>query len=151
MQDEWPLHMKAWSLMVVKRDRQLMTKKFCCGALLEDVATLFGIAQSKGLHGQCVLEVFWNTSVSKRQAIVVTRYLGAYEGAFDPQTGPSQCGAGCAKLTRRVPSNGNHPNLVANVYWWRKFVMQDTRGVHQLPRSTKASRWASQEQGAQGS
>ena len=35
-----------------------MTKIFSHSALLEDVATLFGIAQSKGLHGQCGLEVF---------------------------------------------------------------------------------------------
>ena len=29
----------------------------CRSALLEDVATLFGVAQSKGLQGQCVLKV----------------------------------------------------------------------------------------------
>ena len=30
----------------------------CRSALLEDVATLFGVAQSIGLHGQCILKVF---------------------------------------------------------------------------------------------
>jgi hypothetical protein len=34
-------------------------KELLCGsALLEDVATLVGVAQSKGLQGQCVLKVF---------------------------------------------------------------------------------------------
>ena len=35
-------------------DKELL----CRSALLEDVATLFGVVQSKGLHGQCVLKVF---------------------------------------------------------------------------------------------
>ena len=30
----------------------------CRSALLEDVATLFGVAQSIGLYGQCVLKIF---------------------------------------------------------------------------------------------
>ena len=34
-------------------------KDFLCrSALLEDVATLFGVTQNKGLHRQCVLKVF---------------------------------------------------------------------------------------------
>jgi hypothetical protein len=56
--------------------------------LLGDVATLVGVAQDQGVHGQCVLEVFWDTCASKRQAIAVAQYIGAYEGGFDPQCGP---------------------------------------------------------------
>jgi hypothetical protein len=32
--------------------------------LLGDVATLVGVAQDQGVHGQCVLEVFWDTCAS---------------------------------------------------------------------------------------
>ena len=81
--------------MVLKGDAQLMRKILCCSALLEDVATLFRVAQRKGLHGQCVLKVFSYTS--ERQVITVAHYLGSYEGRFEPQTRPWQCGAGCAK------------------------------------------------------
>jgi hypothetical protein len=35
-------------------DKELL----CRSALLEDVATLFGVTQRKGLHGQCVLKEF---------------------------------------------------------------------------------------------
>jgi hypothetical protein len=52
------------------------------------VATLVGVAQDQGVHGQCVLKVFWETFASERQAIAVARYIGAYEGGFDPQSGP---------------------------------------------------------------
>ena len=40
--------------------RQPINEKelFCHSALFKDVAILFGVAQSKGLHGQCVLKVF---------------------------------------------------------------------------------------------
>jgi hypothetical protein len=55
--------------------------------LLGDVATLVGVAQDQGVHGQCVFDVIWNTCASKRQAIVVAQYIGAYEGGFDPQSG----------------------------------------------------------------
>ena len=43
------------------------------------MATLVGVAQDQGVHGQCVLEVFWDTWASKRQAIAVAQYIGAYE------------------------------------------------------------------------
>jgi hypothetical protein len=56
--------------------------------LLGDVATLVGIAQDQGVHGQCVLNVFWETFASEHQAIAVTQYIGAYEGGFDSQSGP---------------------------------------------------------------
>jgi hypothetical protein len=60
----------------------------CHNTLLEDVATLVGVAQDQGVHGQCVFEVFWDTCASKRQAIAVAQYIGAYEGGFYPQWGP---------------------------------------------------------------
>ena len=60
----------------------------CHNTLLGDVATLGGVAQDQGVHGQCVLEVIWDTCTSKRQAIAVAQYIGAYEGEFDPQSGP---------------------------------------------------------------
>jgi len=56
--------------------------------LLEDVATLVGVAQDQGAHKQCVFKVLWDTCASKRQAIVVAQYIGAYEGGFNPQSGP---------------------------------------------------------------
>jgi hypothetical protein len=56
--------------------------------LLGDVATLVGVAQYQGVYGQCVLEVFWDTCASERQAIAVTQYIGAFEDGFDPQFGP---------------------------------------------------------------
>jgi hypothetical protein len=52
------------------------------------VATLVGVTQDQGEHRQCVLKVFWDTCASKRQAIAVAQYIGAYEGGFDPQCGP---------------------------------------------------------------
>jgi hypothetical protein len=60
----------------------------CHNTLLEDVATLVGVAQDQGVHGQCVFEVLWDTCASKRQAIVVAQYIGAYEGGFNSQSGP---------------------------------------------------------------
>jgi hypothetical protein len=48
---------------------------------LGDVATLVGVAQ-------CVLKVLWDTCARERQAIAVAQYIGAYEGGFDPQSGP---------------------------------------------------------------
>jgi hypothetical protein len=56
--------------------------------LLGDVATIVGIAQDQGVHGQGVLKVFRDTCASKRQAIAVAQYIGAKEGGFDPQSGP---------------------------------------------------------------
>jgi hypothetical protein len=56
--------------------------------LLGDVATLVGVAQDRGVHGQCVLEVFWDTCASKRQTMAMAQYIGAYEGGCDPQCGP---------------------------------------------------------------
>jgi hypothetical protein len=56
--------------------------------LLGDVATLVGVAQDQGIHGQYVLEVFWDTSAKKCQAIAVAQYICAYESEFDPQCGP---------------------------------------------------------------
>jgi hypothetical protein len=56
--------------------------------LLGDVATVVGVSQDQGVHGQCVLEVFWDTCASKCQVIAVTQYIGVYEGIFDPQSGP---------------------------------------------------------------
>lgn len=55
--------------------------------LLGDVTTLVGVAQDQGVNIQYVLEVFWNTCASKRQAIAVAQYIGANEGGFDPQSG----------------------------------------------------------------
>ena len=55
--------------------------------LLGDVATLVGVAQDQGVHGQCVLEVFWDTCASKHQTIAVAQYIGAYESGFDPGSG----------------------------------------------------------------
>ena len=55
--------------------------------LLGDVTTLAGVAQHQGVYEQCVLKVVWDTCTSKRQAIVVAQYIGAYESAFDPQSG----------------------------------------------------------------
>jgi hypothetical protein len=52
------------------------------------VATLVGIVQDQCIHEQCVLEVFWETFTSERQAIAVAKYIGAYEGGFGPQSGP---------------------------------------------------------------
>jgi len=45
------------------------------------VTTLVGVAQDQGVNIQCVLEVFWDTCASKRQAIAVAQYIGANEGA----------------------------------------------------------------------
>jgi hypothetical protein len=65
--------------------------------LFGDVTTLVGVAQDQGVHGQCVLEVFWDTCASKRQAIAVAQYIGAYEGEFDLQNMLRQYGAERAK------------------------------------------------------
>jgi hypothetical protein len=71
--------------MVVKRDNQFMRKSLRHSTLLGDVATLVGVSQDQGVHGQVyVLEVFWDTCANKRQAIAVAQYIGAYEGGFDP-------------------------------------------------------------------
>jgi len=56
--------------------------------LFGDVAILIGVAQEQGVHGQCVLKVFWDTYASQRQSIVVAQYIGANEGGFDPQSMP---------------------------------------------------------------
>jgi hypothetical protein len=61
---------------------------------------------------------------------VAQTHRGADGGRFDPQTGPRQCNARHAKYTGRIPSNVDHPNLVANIYRRRKFVMQDKRMIH---------------------
>jgi hypothetical protein len=61
------------------------------------VTTLVGIAQNLGVHGQCVLEVFWDTCANKCQTIMVTQYIGAYEGEFDAHSGPWQYGVEHAK------------------------------------------------------
>jgi hypothetical protein len=45
--------------MVVKEDGHFMKKILCRRTLLEDVTTLFGVAQDQSVHEQCVLEVFW--------------------------------------------------------------------------------------------
>ena len=74
--------------MVVKGDNQFMNISLRLSTLLGDVVTLVGVAQYQGVHGQCVLQVFWNTCESKCQAIVVAQYIGAYEDGFDPQCGP---------------------------------------------------------------
>ena len=58
---------EAWWLSKPTHDKELL----CHSALLNKVATLFGVAQSKGLHGQCVLKVFWDSSLSERQVIAV--------------------------------------------------------------------------------
>jgi hypothetical protein len=52
------LFMRARNSMVVKEDGQFMKKTLCRSAFLEDVATLFGVAQDQDIHGQCTLEVF---------------------------------------------------------------------------------------------
>ena len=65
--------------------------------LLGDVATLVGVAQDQSVHEQCVPKVFWDTCAKERQSIIVAQYIGAYEGGFDPQSGPLQYGAGRAK------------------------------------------------------
>jgi hypothetical protein len=54
--------------------------------LLEDVTTLVGVVQDQSVYGQWVLEVFWDTYASERQTIEVARYIGVYEGGFDPQS-----------------------------------------------------------------
>jgi hypothetical protein len=60
----------------------------CHSTSFGDVATQVGVAQDQGVHGQCVLEVFWETFASERQSIAVALYVGAYEDGFDPQSGP---------------------------------------------------------------
>jgi hypothetical protein len=74
--------------MVVKKDNQLMRNESCYNTLLGDVVTLVGVAQDQGVHGQCVLEIFWDTCAGKRQAIAVAQYIGACEGGFDSECGP---------------------------------------------------------------
>ena len=69
----------------------------CHGTLLGGVETLVGFAQDQGVNIQCVLEVFWDTNASEHQTIIVARYIGAYEGGFDPQTRSWQCDAEHAK------------------------------------------------------
>ena len=105
----------------------------CRTTLLGDVAILSGIAHDQCVHGQYVFEEFWDTNASERQAIAVAWYLATYEGGFDPQTWLWQCSSNAAnKIIPRgiVPSNEHHPNLVINIYRWRKLVMQDKGGVH---------------------
>jgi hypothetical protein len=50
------------------------------------VASLVGVAQNQSVRIKCGLEVFWDTNASEHQAIVLVRYIDAYEGRFDPQT-----------------------------------------------------------------
>jgi hypothetical protein len=66
----------------------LWEASLCHSTLLGDVAILVVIAQDQGVHGQCVLEVFWDTCANKRQVIVVAQYIGVNEGGFDPQSRP---------------------------------------------------------------
>jgi hypothetical protein len=52
--------------------------------MLEDVAILFGTAQSQSLYEQCVLEVFYNTNVNERQTLWWSDTLTFFK--VDPQT-----------------------------------------------------------------
>jgi hypothetical protein len=63
--------MRPRSSMVVKEDCQFIRIFFFRNVLFEDVITLFGIKQDQYVHGQCVFELFQNTSVSECQAIAV--------------------------------------------------------------------------------
>jgi hypothetical protein len=77
---------------------------------LGDVATLVGVAQYQGVHEPCVLKLLWDTCAREHQTIAVAQYIGAYEGGFDPQSGPLQYGTKHAKRMKRVPNNEHHPS-----------------------------------------
>ena len=58
---------------------------FCCSALFQDVAILFGVAQNQNIHGRCNLEGFLDTNASECQTIIVVQYLGTYKCNVDLQ------------------------------------------------------------------
>ena len=66
MQDGWPLHEGRW---LSKETANSWETTLHVSTLFGYVAILFGVAQSKDLHAQCVLEVFWNKSASELQAM----------------------------------------------------------------------------------
>ena len=65
----------AWSTMVVKEDNQPIKKNSLPQCIARNVATLLGGAQSKGLHEQFFLRVFWYTNANECQTIVEAQYL----------------------------------------------------------------------------
>ena len=52
------------------------------------MATLVGLVQDQGVHGQYVFEVFQDKDAIERQTIVVAQYLGAYGGGLIHKLGP---------------------------------------------------------------
>jgi hypothetical protein len=84
--------------------------------LLGDVATIVGVAQDQGVHGQCVLEVFCDTCASKHQAIAVAQYIGAYEGGFDPHCGHNNMVQDVLSEREKFQAMSTIIILVANIY-----------------------------------